>query len=236
MTLNLKAVGVTATNPIRYIKRVNPPVPLASFLFLSDSLEHAVRNVVTGGEDATVVGAPSVDVAATFTDGNYIDTGIQESADMTLIGVVQRNNAQVMFMGSDLNGDANFIRLYTNGSSPRKPVFSSKWSASAGVAVSADAGWPVSPLEYEVVFGIVNTSTGKNILYIPRIGELIEAACTGSRTPSDRSIILGPGPSPQSIYSGDTVRFKAAGVAQSALTVEQCDTLYEWIRKRVPGV
>ena len=238
MTLRFKMTGITASNPIRYIKRSAPPVAGFGWLgFTQDNAAYSVKNCVDGGTDATWTGTASVSAAAaTLTNGNYINTGVLETNSMTFMAVVQRNNAQVMFMGADVGADANGAKLYTNGSSPRKPVFDAKYTSSTAVVVSPATTWPVDPLAYECVFGIVDSATGKSILYIPRTAEWTEGTNTGSRTLSGRNIILGPGPDPATSYSGDTVLFKSAGVATAALTQGQCDTLYAWLKNRIAGI
>lgn len=237
MTLVITLTGGVVPNPIGSLKRAAPPIEgLASFQFLSDSLPYALGNLVAGASDAIAIGAPAIGVAATFTDGNYIDTGIPETASMSIGMVVQRNAAEVMFGGSKSSADANGIALYTNGASPRKPVATARWSVSSGVAVSASTEWPVSPANYELAFAVTDAGALRNRLYIPRTGELVEAVCSGVRVLSGRNIILGPGPSPEAKYAGDTVLEKFAVVAPFALSTAQMNTIYAHVAKRIAGI
>ncbi len=237
MSMRITVPGVVADNPLRYLKRVPPPVDgFASFLFTSDDIDRALVNVVAGGAAASAVGDPTVSTSAAFTNGNYIDTGVLETASMTFAAVVQRNNQQVMFMGSSSSADSNGARFYTNGASPRKPVADARYSVSTGVAVSAARTWPDSPTAYEAVFCIFDPDDLETRLYIPRTGELVEVSNSGARALSGRNICLGPGPSPATAYSGDTVVFKAAGVATRVLTTGECDDVYDWLKLRIAGI
>lgn len=236
MTMRITAAGVVAENPIRYIKRFNPPVAgFACGLFISDDLTRALKNVVTGGADATAVGTPTIGVDGTFADGSYIDTGVLETTSMTLIAVVQRSNAQVMFMGTASSVDSNQVALYTNGSSPRKPVFSAKATSSPAVVSAVDT-WPTDPAAYEVIMGRTDAAAMTNSLYIPRTGERITTAYTGSRTLSGRNVMIGAGPSPAAAYAGDTTRGKGGFIATRAITNSEQDQMFEWIAKRIAGV
>jgi hypothetical protein len=236
MTLRITATGVTATNPIRYIKRVPPPVALDAFFFTQDSLALAAKNCVTGGADATVVGSPAVSSSViTLTDGNYIDTGVAETASITLIAVVRRNNQQVMLMGTHSSADSNATILATNGAAPRKPFFQTR-ATSAPALVSAAEDWTANPSGLELIIGKVDAVALTQSLYIPRTGERISGVITGSRILSGRNICIGAGPSPGTAYAGDTTHGAAYGVATRAISDAEEDQLYAWLKKRIAGI
>jgi hypothetical protein len=236
MTICIEIPGTTAVNPIRHIKRWRPPVDdFDALFFTSDDLAKALVNCAPDGADATAVGTPAVGEAVTLTDGNYIDTGIAETAAITLVAVVRRHNAQVLFMGSLSTADSNGVALFTNGASPRKPVYSAKATSSPAV-VSAATTWPVDPTKYEMIIGKSNPATLINSLYLPRTGERVDVAFTGTRGLSGRNIMIGVGPSPAASYVGDTTLGKLFGVAQRCLTDAEEDALYAWVAARIPGI
>lgn len=123
-----------------------PEIPgLRGAYILGAGEELALTNLVEGGPTPIKVGSPVWENGyAALSRGNHINTGVAETAAMTLMTVSRRPTAvNVGFIGNYVNDDTKGVGIYSLGSQQIMTVIADRGTASAlgtGVA-AAMASW-----------------------------------------------------------------------------------------------
>jgi len=226
-----------------------PPVAsgLVGWFQMGGTLSQSLRNLAPGGDDASAVGSPTVSASYISCDGlvDYLTTGIDETAGLTLIAVgratgdVLTPETRPAFIGNYGAGGVNRgVMLYATASVG--PDAAALNSAGAYLDAGVDAQY-LAPLQTEVdltAFRFMSASfepggNQRTATRTPGTGEVIERVLdrsTLTRMVRDAPIWIGGTPGNNSHGPCD-VAF--AAIYSRAITAAEENTLYTDIKARM---
>jgi hypothetical protein len=215
---------------------LNPPVTdgLLGWYNLGGSLAASQKNYAPGGAAAIIAGAPTVEAGALGFGGgvSYLDTGIPETASMTLLCAVQSSDAftasgsKPTFMGN-YDGTSGVILFVNgaNGAAPAAAVFgAAAYDVSGTPTLGTSNTFATSLANWNLIALVIEAGVGRRNYNLTQGG-------TPTITADAR---------PRVLRSGGTIRlgfaasasFKGnckmawAGVYAGARTEAQIQTIY----------
>jgi hypothetical protein len=215
MALFIQLAGETFAKNIGSMVYTPPIVDgLLGWYLLGGDAAASRKNWAPGGADATVTGTPTYNAAsAVFTSANYIDTGIIDTAALTLIAIGKPAGASnVAYVASYLNTTNTYAMLYGATSRFRAGGFFTDTNIAISSAIAQ-----TDLARFELIAQTIANGPPAQKLYWPRRSEIVVSAPASPKLAGSRTLLIGKA------YAtfANTTEMAAAAVYNRALSEQE---------------